>query len=146
MNISRIDQKIINWARTSERTWFHVSIAIVFIWFGMLKVLGLSPASGLVHSLFDETITFMAFDTFYTLFAWLEVAIGVLFLIPRMERIVIPILLVHMVTTAGPLFFLPTETWSGFLVPTLVGQYIIKNIVIIAVAIGIAGSLKPIRK
>ena len=49
-----------------------------------------------------------------------------------------PLLFIHMVTTAGPLFFLPRETWSGFLVPTLEGQYIINNVMIIAVAIATA--------
>lgn len=146
MNIKSLDSKIINWARRRERTWFHISIAIVFIWFGILKVLGLSPAGALVHALFEQTIPFLSFDAFYLFFGWLEVLIGVLFLIPRMERVVIPILFLHMITTAGPLFFLPSETWQSFMVPTLVGQYIIKNVVIVAVAIGIAADLKPIKQ
>jgi hypothetical protein len=37
-------------------------------------------------------------------------------------------------------------TWSGFLVPTLEGQYIIKNLVVIAAAIGIAAQLYPLKK
>jgi uncharacterized membrane protein YkgB len=143
--IVAIDNHIIRWARNQERTWFHASIAIVFIWFGILKVLGLSPAGGLVHALFEQTIPFLSFESFYLFFGWLEVIIGILFLIPQMDRVVIPILFLHMITTAGPLFFLPNETWQSFLVPTLVGQYIIKNIVIIAVAIGIAADLKPIQ-
>ena len=146
MNIKSLDSKIINWAQRRERTWFHISIAIVFIWFGILKVLGLSPAGALVHSLFEQTIPFLSFDAFYLFFGWLEVLIGVLFLTPRMERVVIPILFLHMITTAGPLFFLPSETWQSFMVPTLVGQYIIKNVVIVAVAIGIAADLKPIQR
>jgi uncharacterized membrane protein YkgB len=51
-----------------------------------------------------------------------------------------------MVTTFMPLVLLTTETWTGFLVPTLEGQYIIKNLVIIAAAIGIASHLHPLRK
>ena len=49
-----------------------------------------------------------------------------------------------MTTTILPLFLLTTVTWSGFMVPTLEGQYIIKNILIIAAAIGIAANLHPI--
>ena len=48
-----------------------------------------------------------------------------------------------MITTAGPLVLLPSETWQSFFVPTLEGQYIIKNLVIIAAAIGIAAHLHP---
>jgi uncharacterized membrane protein YkgB len=61
-----------------------------------------------------------------------------------MERVVIPLLFIHMVTTFGPLVFLPSETWSGFMVPTLEGQYIIKNLVIIATAVGIAAHMHPL--
>jgi hypothetical protein len=91
-----------------------------------------------------RSIHFVSFSHFYLFFAWFEVLIGVLFLIPKMTRVVIPLLFIHMITTFGPLVLLPAETWSGFLVPTLVGQYIIKNLVIIALAMGIAAHLHPI--
>lgn len=146
MNIYTFDLKLISFFRKHWIVFARVSLAIVFIWFGGLKVLGLSPASALVQGLFNQTITFIAFDTFYTWFAWFEVLIGVLFLIPKMTRVVIPLLFVHMITTFGPLILLPAETWEGFMVPTLTGQYIIKNVVIIAVAMGIAARLTPIQK
>jgi uncharacterized membrane protein YkgB len=120
------------------------ALFIVFFWFGFLKVLGLSPAGPLVHSLFDQTINFMAFNTFYMLFALFECLIGILFLIKGAERIVLPLLLFHMGTTALPLFYLPHTTWQSFMVPTLEGQYIIKNLVIIATAIGLVSHLHPL--
>lgn len=55
-----------------------------------------------------------------------------------------PFLFFHMITTAMLLFILPQVTWSGFFVPTLEGQYIIKNFLIIATAIGIAANLGPL--
>ena len=70
--------------------------------------------------------------------------IGILFLIPKATRIVIPLLLVHMVTTLLPLILLPGATWQGFLILTLEGQYIVKNLVIIAVAIGVAAHAHPL--
>ena len=146
MNIRNIDIHIIHFFQKYWIEFARISLAIVFIWFGMLKVLGLSPAGGLVQALFESSITFVSFASFYVFFAWFEVVIGVLFLIPRMTRIVIPLLIIHMITTFGPLVLLPTESWSGFMVPTLVGQYIIKNLVIIAVAMGISAHLHPIKK
>lgn len=119
---------------------------VIFFWFGALKVIGLSPASGLVQALFEQTIPWMSFSTFIVLFGVFECLIGTLFLIRGLERIVIPLLFIHMVTTFMPLFCLPQVTWSGFLVPTLEGQYIIKNLVVIAAAIGIAANLEPIPK
>jgi uncharacterized membrane protein YkgB len=79
-----------------------------------------------------------------SLFGLFECLIGILFLIKGAERVVIPLLLVHMITTAGPLFLLPSETWQRLLVPTLEGQYIIKNLVIIATGISLAAHLHPI--
>jgi uncharacterized membrane protein YkgB len=75
-----------------------------------------------------------------------ECLIGILFLIKGAERIVIPLLFIHMLTTFGPLIFLPSETWHSFLVPTLEGQYIIKNLIIIALGIGIAAHLHPLKE
>jgi uncharacterized membrane protein YkgB len=118
---------------------------VVFFWFGALKVLGLSPASGVVARLFEQTIPFMSFDFFLILFGLFECLIGVLFVIKGLERVVIPLLFIHMITTFGPLVFLPDETWSAFMVPTLEGQYIIKNLVIIATAIGVAAKVKPLK-
>jgi hypothetical protein len=54
-------------------------------------------------------------------------SIGVLFLIKGAERVVLPLLAIHMVTTFLPLFFLPEVSWQSALVPTLTGQYIIKK-------------------
>lgn len=124
----------------------RIALFVVFFWFGLLKLLGLSPAGALVHNLYDQTITFMAFDSFYFLFALLECVIGIMFLIRGVERIVIPLLFFHMITTFMPLFMLPEDSWQSFMVPTLAGQYIIKNLVIIAVAIGIAAHLHPLSK
>lgn len=78
------------------------------------------------------------------MFGLFEMLIGLLFITPRAERLAIFLLAIHMFTTSLPLFILPTTTWAGFLVPTLEGQYIIKNLLIIALAIGVAANLKPL--
>lgn len=144
MNTSRIDHKIITFLKRISEPFGRCSVFIVYVWFGLLKVLGLSPAGELVHGLFSATIHWMSFDTFYVLFAWFEVVIGIMFLIPKLTRFVIPLLLIHMITTFLPLVFLPQETWQGFMVLTLTGQYIVKNLVIVGLAILLAAQLHPI--
>lgn len=132
-----------------RRNWVPVArfgLFVVFFWFGILKVLGFSPAEPLVEQLFDATIGFMSFSSFLLAFGLFEMVIGLLFLMKGAERIVMPLLLLHMITTFGPLIFLPQAAWAGFLVPTLTGQYIIKNLVIIACAMGIAAQLTPMRQ
>jgi uncharacterized membrane protein YkgB len=112
----------------------HWAIALVFVWFGGLKVIGLSPASPLVSALLASTMPFMPYDLFQVLFGLFEVLIGLMFIWPRHERVAVALLTFHMVTTVLPLAFLSSMTWSAPFVPTLEGQYIIKNIVIIALA------------
>ena len=144
MPILQIDLKLINFFKRISMPVARFGLFVVFFYFGILKVLGLSPASGLVRALFKQTISFMSFDVFFLLFGLFECLIGILFIIPRCERVVIPLLFVHMIATFMPLFILPEATWSSFLVPTLEGQYIIKNLVIIAAAVGIVAHLTPI--
>lgn len=135
--------------RTLERIAMpaaRIALFIIFVWFGFLKVIGASPAGPLVSNLLEQTIPFMTPDTFIILFGWFEVVIGILFLIPKMERLAILLLGVHMITTFGPLVFLRETSWQGFLIPTLEGQYIIKNVALIALAIGIAAHLKPMKR
>jgi len=144
MNITRIDHSVIHFLRKTFIPTARFSIFVVYVWFGALKILGLSPAGELVHHLFSSTIHFISFDTFYIFFAWFEVLIGVMFIIPKLTRFVLPLLMIHMITTFMPLVFLPGDTWSGFMVLTLTGQYIVKNLVIIAVAMGIAAQVHPL--
>lgn len=141
-----LDVQIISFFRKISMPIARVGLFVIFFWFGILKVFGLSPASGIVENLFNHTFPFMSFGTFLILFGLFECLIGILFLIRGAERVVIPLLFIHMITTFGPLFLLPQETWNGFLIPTLEGQYIIKNLVVIATAIGIAANLQPISK
>lgn len=145
MFLRTFDSEIIHAFRKLSVPVARIGLFMVFFWFGILKILALSPASPLVQNLFEHTMPIMPFDTFLVAFGVFECIIGILFLIRGMERIVIPLLFVHMLTTIMPLFLLPEVTWSGFLTPTLEGQYIIKNIVIIAAAIGIAAHVHPMK-
>ncbi len=143
--IYEIDLMFLRFFKKIQGPVSRIAIFVVFFWFGILKVLGFSPAEGIVEDLLLSTIPFMEPSTFILLFGIFEVLIGTMFLIKGLEREVIPLLALHMVTTFMPLVFLPTVTWSGFLIPTLEGQYIIKNLVIIATAIGIAANLHPLK-
>jgi uncharacterized membrane protein YkgB len=140
-DLVRFDLRVIRFVRKISPTLSRIALFVVFFWFGALKVFSLSPASPLASALLAKTMPFMGFDIFMVLFGLFEMLIGILFLIPRAERLVFPLLGVHMITTVLPLVMLPSSVWSGFLVPTLEGQYIIKNIVIIALAMAMAADM-----
>lgn len=146
MTFRTFDLKILHILRKVSEPMARVGIFIIFFWFGFLKVLGLSPASPLVSALLHVTMPFIPAPLFISAFGGLECIIGILFLIKGMERVAVGALFLHMITTVMPLFLLPHIAWTGILVPTLEGQYIIKNLAIIAAAIGIAAHLHPLHK
>jgi len=115
----------------------RILIAIIYVWFGLLKVITQSPANPLVEKLLDRTLPFIPFSIFIICFGLFETLLGILFLIPRYNKITAVLFTVHIFTTFLPLIFLPRITWEGIFLPTLEGQYIIKNIALIALAVHI---------
>lgn len=146
MRIKQLDVRLIRFLGRTYIPIARAAIFLIFFWFGFLKLSGASPASPLAEALTGRFFGPEWFNLLFTALALLECLIGILFLIPKVTRIVIPLLLLHLVIVSSPLVFVPEMTWQSFLVPTLEGQYIIKNVVIVAVAIGIAAQLAPLSK
>lgn len=141
--MSNFQNKFTNLCKRINLPFARFAIFLVYFWFGALKVMGLSPASPLVHTLFDRTfLAIVSFPTFMILFGLFEMLIGILFIIPGLERPAIALLFIHMITTIMPLFLLAGMVWIKPFVPTLEGQYIIKNVLIIALAIVVASNFK----
>lgn len=134
----------------SSRRWLiilRISIGIIYLWFGALKFFpGVSPAEELAKETIHRlTFRLISPDLSLLLLALWETAIGVLLILGLYPRVVVRIVLVHMVCTFAPLFLLPGISFtSAPFALTLVGQYIIKNIVIISALFVIDGfSKKP---
>jgi uncharacterized membrane protein YkgB len=85
-------------------------------------------------ALLAKTLPMVTFHTFNLILGGYEVLLGILFILPRREKLAITLLIPHLIMTTAPLFVLPEMTWTSFMVPTLMGQYIIKNVLIIALA------------
>ncbi|MDO8466833.1 MAG: hypothetical protein Q7S83_01695 [bacterium] len=142
--LEKLDRQIISKISAAFPFVARLALFVVFFGFGALKLFDASPANPLVENLLHNTLPFIGFNEFIIGLGIFEMLIGICFAIPRLERLAILLLVPHMITTGMPLFLLPEIAWSSFLVPTLEGQYIIKNLVIIALAMGIASQLKPI--
>ena len=108
----------------------------IFFWFGFLKIIDLSPAQQLVK----DTVYWMPFlsaeSWTYVIGVW-EVLIAICFLFKRTTLIAMVLLFLQMSGTFLPLLILPEITFqnSNPFLPTLEGQYIIKNIIIITAAL-----------
>lgn len=121
--------------------WFEVSariaLFVIYFWFGFLKVIGLSPASPLASALVAHTIGMQYFTTSFKITGVFECVIALLFLFPRLTWIASAAIAVHLVVVCSPVVLVPSAAWVHPLVPTLEGQYIIKDVALLALAIGI---------
>lgn len=109
---------------------------VIFFWFGLLKVIELSPAQGLII----DTVYWMPFlspENWVIVIGYWEMLIGLFFLAKKTTFYAMLLLFLQMSGTFMPLVLLPSVTFqdSNYLLPTLEGQYIIKNIIIITSAI-----------
>lgn len=145
--LEAFDLHFISFIRKRGDTFARFALFFVFFWFGILKVFLLSPAGPLVVDLLDSTfLKFIAPNVFQIGFGIFEVLIGILILIPKLERVTFFILLLHLFTTVMPLWILPDVTWHQPFVPTLVGQYIMKNMALLALGVLLFAKLKPMTK
>jgi uncharacterized membrane protein YkgB len=141
-----LDLRVISFFKRIATPMARIAIFIIYFWFGFVKLIGISPAGPLAEALTQRTIGLQYFGVLFFVLSLVECLIGVLFLFPKMTRIVIPLLLAHMLLVCSPLVLIPSYTWQYPFVPTLEGQYIIKNAVVIALAIGVAASTQPLKK
>lgn len=138
-----VDLAVIDFFKRTSVPLARCALFVVFFWFGFVKLTGLSPAGPLAEALTAQTVGASYFEILFKLLALLECVIGVLFLFPRAVRIVMPLLLFHMSVVCAPLVLLPDLTWQAAFIPALEGQYIIKNILIVALAFGVAAHTQP---
>ena len=145
-----IDKAITGFFRRYGVIATRLALAVIFILFGGLKVLGISPAEQLVL----ETVTWVPLippRTMYYLIGWWEMAIGACFLWRPLLRGAIALLALQMVGTFLPLVILPgtcyqrATTFDGAVdvwTLTTEAQYILKNLVIIAGAMVLGGTVR----
>ena len=139
-----IDRRLTHWLAEHGLTMLRISIGIIFVWFGVIKFWpGLSPADRLAA----ETIDLLFFGfvpeaVARILLAILETAIGIGLITGWFMRFTLLLLVGQMLGTVTPLFLFPELTWSRPLVPTLEGQYILKNIVLVSAALTIGATVR----
>jgi uncharacterized membrane protein YphA (DoxX/SURF4 family) len=140
-----IDARITHWMARHGVTLLRISLGIVFLWFGALKFFpGLSPAQDLAA----RTIEVLSFGVVQpavsvpVLAAW-ECLIGIGLLSGRFLRATLLLLATQMLGTLTPLILFPSEVFTRVpYAPTLEGQYIIKNAVLISAAIVIGATVR----
>ena len=110
-----------------------ISIGLVYLWFGALKFFpGLSPADALAKDTIHH-LTFGLIPSYISILilaVW-EVAVGLCLIFNFQLKTTVVLVLTHIILTFTPLFFFPDLSFQEApFTLTLVGQYIMKNIII----------------
>jgi uncharacterized membrane protein YphA (DoxX/SURF4 family) len=140
-----LDKRITRWMARYGLPLLRISLGIVFLWFGALKFFpGLSPAQELA----SRTIEKLSFGIVHPnvsipLLATWESLIGLGLLFGIFMRATLLLLAVQMAGTLMPLVLFPAEVFTRIpYAPTLEGQYIIKNAVLISAAIVLGATVR----
>ncbi len=132
---SVLASKIYTYSDKYKVAFLAISIGLIYLWFGALKLFpGLSPA----ESLAGNTLSALVFNTIdqrilLVVLALIEVFIGISLILQKRNKLIIYLVFTHMFGTLLPLFIFPEVSFTvppfGF---SIVGQYIMKNFVIIS--------------
>lgn len=143
--LDRLDARVAEWMARWGVLLLRASLGVVFLWFGTLKLFpGVSPAEELAA----QTILVLTSGIIEpalsvpALGVW-ECLIGIGLLTGKALRLTLVALLVHMSGTVTPLALFPSDVFVREpFVPTMVGQYIIKNLVFVSGAFVVGATVR----
>lgn len=139
IDMDALDRRIATLMARYGMPLLRCSLGAVFFWFGALKLFGLSPAYELVR----DTVYWFDAETFVPILGVWEMLIGVGLFFRPLVRAALLLLFLQMPGTILPLILLPDACWNPFPYGlTMEGQYIIKNLVLIAAAVAVGGTVR----
>jgi uncharacterized membrane protein YphA (DoxX/SURF4 family) len=141
----RVDARITRWMARYGILLLRLSLGIVFLWFGVLKFFpGLSPAQDLA----GQTINRLSFgllspEAANLMLAVWESLIGLGLISGVWMRATLLLLFLQMLGTITPVFLFPEAVFTRVpYAPTLEGQYIIKNMVLISAGLVLGATVR----
>jgi uncharacterized membrane protein YkgB len=145
---SKLDTVLISFFQRYGLRALQLSLGIVFFWFGFLKFFPhTSPAEDLaINTIRVLTVGHLPDTVALKLLASWETIIGLGFLLNKFQRTTLFLLWTQMIGAWLPLIVFPDQMFLSIpFVLTLEGQYIVKNLVLIAATfvIGACVRVKP---
>ena len=136
----RIDEWVVGFLRDWSLTLLRVSVAIVFIWFGALKVFDVTPVADLVA----DTVYWVDPDWFVPVLGVFEIVVGVGLLVRRWLRVVLGLFALQM---AGTFLVLVVQPEVAFrdgnpLLLTVEGEFVIKNLVLLSAGLVVGATVR----
>jgi putative oxidoreductase len=121
----------------------RLSVGIVFVWFGLLKVFDVSPVADLVARTvywFDPDVVVPALGVF-------EMAVGALLIANRWLRLALALFAAQMLGTFLVFLILPDIAFRNGnpLLLTVEGEFVVKNLVLLAAGMVVGTRVRPLR-
>ena len=142
---NKLDNQIATFMNEYGILLLRISVGIVFIWFGFLKFFpNLSPAQGIATDTVNKlTLGLIQNNVAIIILAAWETLIGIGLIAGKYLRITLFLLFTQMIGTMTPLLLFPELTFTQFpYAPTLEGQYIIKNLVLISAGLVVGATVR----
>ena len=135
-----VEQRVVAVLRRVGLTLLRVSLGLVFVWFGALKVADLTPVGDLVAG----TLPFLDRTWFVPGLGAVEVALGLALLLGRAITVVCAVLVAHLCGTFLVLVMQPELAFQNGnpLLLTTIGEFVVKNVVLISAALVLAARLR----
>jgi uncharacterized membrane protein YkgB len=145
--IDRIDEAAANFMERYGVTVLRIALAVVFVWFGALKVIDRSPVEDLVKDTIYPPFGgrgFLPEDTFLVVIGVWEIIIGVGLLVPVLLRLTLALFWLQMAGTFLSLIILPGRAFQDGnpLLLDVTGEFIVKNLVLIAAGLVIGSTVR----
>lgn len=114
----------------------RLTLGLVFLWFGLLKLVPEVNLAAEVEAYTIDVVTFGAVEpqAGVLVLAWLQCATGAGLLANVFPRVTLGLLTALLLLSLSSLVLVPNVTWADFMQPTTIGQYVLKDLVFLAVA------------
>ncbi len=141
--IVAFDRVLIDRLRRYSPLALRLALGIVFVWFGALKVTGVSP----VEELVDQTVWWLPSGTAMIVLGVVEVAIGIGLMFRLVPRLVLLAFTLQLLGTFITFFVVPALMFEGNpLRLTVLGEFVVKNLVLLAAGLSVAASLPKLEE
>ncbi len=140
-----VDANLNRWLLLHSVTLLRISLGAVFLGFGILKFFpNVSPAQSIaIQTMAKLSFGLVPANISIVFVASLECVIGLCFITGQFLRIAVWLLLFELIGILSPVVLLPGELFTGpFHAPNLLGQYVLKDVILAAAGMVIASSLR----
>ncbi|MBI3631201.1 MAG: hypothetical protein HY221_02590 [Candidatus Sungbacteria bacterium] len=135
--LRRYDTLFVGFMRRWSIPLLRVCLGIVFLWFGALKIFGVSPVADLIRNAYP----FTAQHHFLLTLGWWEALIGIGLMCKCALRATLGLLWLQMLGTLAALALAPWLFFAhgNIFLLTVEGEFVVKNFVLIAAGLVIGG-------